>query len=166
MTKPLKIGDSVLLNDAEQRLAKYLANARYMKNRQTSTKDMKVGPQTCQDTDLEGIAAEIAFCKIANVYPDLQLEERPSYDAIFSDGMTVDVKATKYKSGRLLAVTGKINKSEGLDAYSLMVGQFPGPYEFRGFMKREDLLQPGRITDLGHGPTYAARQEDLTEEVI
>lgn len=163
MNKPLKIGNKIVLNEAEQRLAKYLAKARYMKNRQTGTKDLKVGPQDCEQTDLEGIAAEIAFCKMTNVYPDLQLEDRPPHDAVLADGTTVDVKATRYRSGRLLAVPGKLDKSDGLHSYSLVVGEFPGPYEFRGFMKREDLLRPERLTDLGHGPTYAAQQDDLKE---
>jgi hypothetical protein len=163
VNEALKIGKSVVLNEAEQRLAKYLAKARYVKNRQSNTNDGKVGPQTCGETDLEGIAAEIAFCKMHNIYPDLQLEGRPPHDAILADGTTVDVKATKYRSGQLLAVPGKLNKSEGLDSYSLVVGEFPGPYEFRGFMKREDLLQLERLTDLGYGPTYAAQQKELKD---
>jgi len=163
VSNPIRIGTKVVLNNAEQRLAQYLAKARYAKNRQTNTKDMKVGPQDCETTDLEGIAAEIAFCKMCNVYPDLQLENRPMYDAVLPDGTTVDVKATRYRSGRLLAVPGKLDKCEGLESYSLVVGEFPGPYEFRGFLKREDLLRPERLTDLGHGPTYAATQEELRE---
>ena len=163
MIQTVKIGTKIVLNNAEQRLAKYLAQARYAKNRQVNTKDMKVGPQDCETTDLEGIAAEIAFCKMYNVYPDLQLEDRPMYDAVLHDGTTVDVKATKYRSGRLLAVPGKLDKCEKLQSYSLIVGEFPGPYEFRGFLSREDLLRPERLTDLGHGPTDAAPQDELKE---
>ena len=158
-----KIGSQTTLNEAEQRLAKYLATARYAKNRETSTKDLKIGPQDCDITDLEGVAAEIAFCKMFNIYPDLQMENRPNHDAMLPGGTTVDVKATRYRSGKLLAVLGKIDKINGLDMYSLIVGEFPGPYEFRGFMNSEDLLRPERLTDLGHGPTYAAQQKDLKE---
>lgn len=161
----LKIGTRIQLNEAEQRLAKFLAKARYEKNRSTNTKDGKIGPQDCSVTDLEGIAAEIAFCKMVNVYPDMQLEERPTFDATLPCGMTVDVKATKYKNGRLLAVTGKAGKSSGLDVYSLIVGEFPGPYEFKGFMKSEELLRQERLTDLGHGPTFAADQKELVEQL-
>lgn len=161
----LKIGTKVQLNEAEQRLAKFLAKARYEKNRSTNTKDGKIGPQDCSVTDLEGIAAEIAFCKMTNVFPDMQLEERPAFDATLHCGTTVDVKATKYKNGRLLAVPGKVDKCAGLDVYSLIVGEFPGPYEFKGFMKSEDLLRQERLTDLGHGPTYAADQKELVEQL-
>lgn len=160
----LKIGTRVQLNEAEQRLAKFLAKARYEKNRSTNTKDGKIGPQDCSVTDLEGIAAEIAFCKMVNVYPDMQLDERPAFDATLPCGMTVDVKATKYKNGRLLAVPGKVGKVLGLDSYSLVVGEFPGPYEFRGFMRSEKLLRQERLIDLGHGPTFAAEQKELVEQ--
>jgi hypothetical protein len=160
----LKIGTKIVLNEAEQRLAKFLAKSRYMKNRQSNTKDGKVGPQDCETTDLEGIAAEIAFCKMVNVYPDLQLDERPEHDATLPCGTTVDVKATKYKNGKLLAVPGKVDKSDGLDTYSLVVGEFPGPYEFKGFCKREELLRQERLTNLGYGPTYAAEQKELSEQ--
>lgn len=160
----LKIGTKTTLNEAEQRLAKFLAKSRYMQNRKSNTKDGKVGPQDCETTDLEGIAAEIAFCKMTNVYPDLQLDERPDFDATLPCGTTVDVKTTRYRSGRLLAVPGKANKSDDLDAYSLIVGEFPGPYEFRGFMRSDDLLRQERLTNLGHGPTYAADQKELVEQ--
>ena len=69
---------------------------------------------------------------------------------------TVDVKATRYKNGRLLAVLWKEKK----DVYGLMTGTFP-TYEFRGLADGDDLLSADNIVDLGHGPTYALAQEAL-----
>ena len=41
-----------------------------------------------------------------------------------------------------------------------MVGRIPR-YRFKGFMPQRDLLKQNRLTDLGHGPTYAAAQSEL-----
>lgn len=143
----------------EQRLARTLAELRHRRARSTGITNRRIGPQGDRETDLEGIAAELAFCAIANVYPDLQLVTRPDWDARLPDGTRVDVKATKYRDGRLLATRGK--PAHPADCYVLMVGSFPGPYECRGFMRAADLLQPWRLLDLGHGAGYAAEQWEL-----
>jgi hypothetical protein len=49
-----------------------------------------------------------------------------------------------------------------VDLFALMVGEFP-IYEFKGFMKRDELLQEKRLGSLGHGPTYIAKQDELVE---
>ena len=113
----------ITLSDPEQLLATYVARKRYEYNRNTGTKNNKLGPQTDEFTDKEGIAAEIAFCKMMNLYPDLSTENRPPHDAILKDGTTVDVKATKYRNGHLLATDSKGNSRS--DIYVLMVGEFP-----------------------------------------
>jgi hypothetical protein len=115
----------VILNEAEQRLAQYLAKRRHDAARMDGIPDMKMGPQSAYDTDLEGIAAEIAFCRIMNVYPDTDIVvgTRPISDAYTTSMGSVDVKATKYRNGRLLATTKKYAKHP--DSYALMVGEFP-----------------------------------------
>jgi len=157
----MKIGSTHELCAAERAVARYLAGERYKIARSLGIKDGKMGPQSTDATDLEGIAGEIAFCKIFNLYPDLQIGERLNYDAILSSGVTVDVKTTKYETGRLLAVLGK--ETHAPDAYALMTGVFPGSYTFRGFMWSKDLLINERIGDLGHGYGYMANQSMLVE---
>jgi hypothetical protein len=159
----VKIGELAYLTEPEQRLAKFLAQARYNNARSRGLKDQKIGPQSTAETDLEGIAAEIAFCKLFNVYPDLQLDERSPYDALVN-GVRVDVKTTHYVTGKLLAAPWKKTKALPIDAFVLMVGKFPGPYEFKGFMQAKTLLDTSRIVDLGWGRGYAARQDELSEE--
>ena len=63
-------------------------------------------------TDLEGIGAELIYCKVNNLYPDLETDiyPLPEEDAITKQGLRVDVKSTKYPNGHLLAVLGKNNK--------------------------------------------------------
>jgi len=145
------------LNEAEQKLARYLAKRRYEANRESGTPNKKVGPQSDEDTDLNGIGAEIAFCKMLNVYPDTDLNTRPIADALTKDGISCDVKCTKYQNGHLLAVDWKKDMSP--DAYVLMVGEFPS-YRCAGWIAANDLFALPQ-KDMGYGPTYAAPQSEL-----
>jgi hypothetical protein len=159
------IGTTVTLDETEQIVCQMLAEARHNNNRTCGVRNAKVGSQSDAFTDLEGVAAEFAFCKLFNVYPDFSINPRSSAegeddgDAVLKDGRTVDVKSTKYKSGRLLAVPWK---EPTVDLFALMVGTFPS-YTFKGFMRRDELLTPQRLGNLGRGPTYIAEQDELYE---
>lgn len=154
----------IKLNEAERRLAIYVAKKRYSNNRAKGRHDGKIGPQSNWETDLEGIAAEIAFCKHMNVYPDLEVDsdgELPDWDCAHPIMGRVDVKGTKYGHGRLLAVKSKSNHPA--DSYALMIGAFPS-YKYVGWAKAADLFKDQNITNLGHGEGYAMTQENLTRE--
>ena len=151
----------IILNDSEQKLAIYVARKRYESSRKSGIVNAKKGPQSNEQTDLEGIGAEIAFCKMFNVYPDLG-EGCPYADAWTLELGSVDVKATKWRKGRILAQPSKINL-EKVDNYVLMVGQFPS-YRYVGSASSEELLHPQSITDMGHGPVYALNQSQLKQK--
>jgi len=148
----------VTLNKLELKLAKYIGSHRYHNARDKGIEDRKMGDQSCEETDVEGAAAEIVFCKAYNLYPDLQFEVLLPHDAILHCGATVDVKHTKYDSGRLLATTKKIEHP--CDIYVLVTGLKPA-YEIRGGMPRELLFRAENIGDLGHGPGYMVEQDIL-----
>jgi hypothetical protein len=125
----------ITLNPAEQAFCRYLAARRYASNRSAGVRDGKIGPQGAAQTDLDGIAAEIAVARLLNLYPDTSISPRHGGAELVSRlGHTLDVKATRYAGGRLLAVAGK---SAG------------------------ELLVPDNLVDLGHGLTYALPQERL-----
>jgi len=148
----------VVLSEAEQRLAKFLATRRYQNARSKGLHNAKMGDQSNELTDLEGIASEIAFCKLMNIYPDLDLDHTNSADCFLRDGRAVDVKSTVYNSGRLLSVRWK--DASKVDIFVLMVGEFPR-YRCAGFMSSAELIQPNRLVNLGHGEGYAATQNEL-----
>jgi hypothetical protein len=72
-------------------------------------------------------------------------------------GTTVDVKTTKYKTGKL--IERKSTKSKA-DVYVLVTGEFP-VYELVGWVYSVDLFKAENLTDLGHGETYAISQNKL-----
>ena len=150
---------SVTLNACEQKMAEYVAKSRYENARSRGIVDQKMGDQGNWETDLEGIGGEIAFCKLHNVYPDLETfnTDLPDHDCLVN-GFKVDVKTTHYPEGKLLATLAKAGAI--VDVYVLMVGEFP-TYEYKGLAKKSDLIRDENIYDLGHGPGYVLNQIQL-----
>lgn len=148
----------ITLTESEQRICHWLAKMRHARNRATGTRDARIGPQSPEQTDLEGIGAEFAAAKMLNVYPDLDIDHRPGFDVLTHHGDRVDVKATRYKNGKLVVARWKA--SGEVDCYLLVIGTFP-TYRIAGFVSSDEALAPHRRTNLGHGPTYAVPQSDL-----
>jgi len=150
----------ITLNTAEQRLAKFVGRERDLNGRRNGYTNRRIGPQSDEQTDLEGIAAEIAFARYVNVYPDIDIDckEYPPHDAVLHDGTLVDVKTTKYPNGRLIVAPWK--NADAVDAYVLVVGTFP-TYRIAGAMESHELIRPQRMKDLGHGKVFVATQDEL-----
>ena len=151
------------LNSVEQALAEGIAKRRYNKCRKDGIKNCKIGDQSNHFTDLEGFAAELAFCKLHNIYPDLLIQPRSSIDdngdcLLHIEHGRVDVKTTKYQNGRLLAPLWKSKNSA--DIYALMVGEFP-KYKFVGFIKSSDFLIDSNIGEIKGRRTYMISQDKL-----
>jgi len=161
----VKIGQTVSLTYAERKLAYFVAKHRNGNNRHFNVVNLKVSVESSASVDLEGMCGEIAFCKLFNVYPDLDTDRpppHPLYDCVLSDGSRIDVKTTKYETGKLLVDARKnSSKTAGVDFYALMIGSFPGPYSFRGFIAKEDMIKPGRIGLLCGNKSYIAEQHEL-----
>lgn len=147
----------VTLNEAEQALARAIAEARMTSAAAAGSKDMTQGKLPPEVMDLEGAGAEVAFCKIANVWPDTEPGAK-AVDAWTRIGIAVDVKSTWREDGRLLA--GRWKKSGEVAAYVLMIGKFP-TFKCVGFMPAEKLISNERLRNLGNGPTYTADQNEL-----
>lgn len=152
-----QIHTEVTLTDSERQIAEFVAQRRFDGARDKNIHNNRKGPQSNYETDLEGMASELAAAKALNVWPDLT-EEIQVHDLTYN-GVTIDVKATKYLTGRLIAGLQKKNKS--CDYYMLLVGECP-TYDIKGFAKREDLLSEDTITDLGWGKLHALTQDKLT----
>jgi hypothetical protein len=154
---------TITLNDAEQKLAHYLAKRRHAEARSRGITDRQIGPQSSSETDLQGIGAEIAFCRIFNVYPDTEVGHTPLADCTLPCGSTVDVKATKHQNGHLLVAKWKA--PDAVTAYALMVGTFPN-YRIAGMAPSESIFRPDRLKNFGHGEGYAVGQWGLLNDKV
>jgi hypothetical protein len=152
---------TVTLDATEVVVAQMLAAMRYNVSRMAGVTNARMGPQGDYQTDLEGMAAEIAFCKAFNYYPDLTAGSRKGgWDVKGRAGETIDIKVTKYHAGKLLATLKKT--LEDSQYYVLMVGECP-TYRLVGYATAEELLRPENITNLGHGEGYALAQGQLKQ---
>ena len=149
----------ISLSENEQRLAIHIGQKRYANARLKNIKDTKIGDQSNEETDLEGFAGELAFCKVMNIYPDLETGNNlPPYDCIDYYGVTYDVKTTKHTNGHLMATLKK--KKNPPDKYVLLIGIFPR-YDIIGEIGSEEFLQEVNIGNLGQGPCYLLTQAEL-----
>jgi hypothetical protein len=60
--------NKIKLTESEVRICQWLAKQRHSSNRSGGVVDGKIGPQSCEETDLEGICGEFAFCKALNLF--------------------------------------------------------------------------------------------------
>jgi hypothetical protein len=158
------LNTTVELNAQGQALCRSLAKKRYASNHSAGVSDATRGGQSDAHTDLEGVAAEKCFFKLLNLYPDLSIAPRSDDDGDckLKDGRDVDVKSTRYKSGRLICVPWKKGNAP---LFALTVGTFPRN-TFKGFMPADDPLRAERLGSLGHAPTYIADQAEPVPFVL
>ncbi len=154
------IDHSVSLNDLEIELAKELAYRRYHECETKNVVNRKMASRkTNKEVSESGTLSEIAFCKMMNCYPDLSYHPRKGSADCYIDGVAIDIKTTKMNEGQLL-VTPKKKYDGGIDVYVLMTG-LDRKFTYKGWMKSEEVYQDHNMTDLGYGPTYAIKQQEL-----
>ena len=151
---------TVELTPSECAVAQMLASMRTMVSRAAGITNLKQGGQSQHITELEGMAAELAFAKHFNICPDMSIKPVGGGSDGILKGKTIDVKVTSYPDGRLLAHPNK--KKDPSDVFVLLVGKMP-KYRIAGYALAEDLIHPNNLTDLGHGPVYAMNQSSLKQ---
>lgn len=130
-----------------------------------------------------GIAGELAFGKLFNVFPTSQIsvaarKVKDDDGDFILDGLTVDVKTTEYPSGKLTLAPWKNNDTffDRVQVMTLMTGDIRdaesrrdaslprGQYVWHGFMSSRDLATGQRFKFLPgrDKQEYIARQDELT----
>ena len=149
------------LNEIEQNIAVHLAKKRISSSSERGQKNQrKSATMGAFETELEGMAAEIAFCKLHNIYIDTDLTPK-DVDCVLHDGTSVDVKSTKHKNGKLICP--HYRKKGAVDLYALLVGKFPS-YELVGYATSDELMRPENLGHLGNpdkGQVYILTQDKL-----
>jgi hypothetical protein len=165
MGKPTIGGTGLMkytLNETEQRLAHYVTKQRIAYNQKTNAKPTVYTPEGLYENNLNSYGAEIAFCKLHNVFPDTDYTVRHVEDATVN-GRTVDVKSTRNPSGNMNVK--QLDKAERPEVYALVTGNFPH-YEYVGYMDTEELITDERLTELRYNPAWVARQDELIQETL
>ena len=162
---------SYKLGKNEQKVCESIARMRYENAREKGFGKSDILEVTSyKSIDVDGVGSEMAAAKILNVYYDIetdfQASELPTHDLICK-GKTVDVKTTKYRTGRLIIMPHKNNSQ--CDLYLLVVGSFP-EYSVVGYATYDEIVQEENWGDpFGRNkPAYFLDQHKLTpvEELI
>lgn len=149
---------TVELTDAEVMVAKMLGGLRSIVGRTAGVTDRKVADMSGLAIDEDGMIAEYAFCKHFNIFPDIVPGPRSgSYDCIYN-GKRVDVKSTRYQSGRLLAT---LKDNPDVDVYVLAIVE-DNKVSFPGYATKSRLCSDENKVDLGRGVGYALEQSKLS----
>ena len=149
----------VELSDSEYALCHQIAVMRNAISRAAGIKDKVVWKQESKlKIELLGIMAEVAFCKWANLYPDLDIKPQSGTTDVVYQGWKCDIKATERTDGQLLVSQWK--KKESSDVYIL--GIIDGlSVDFVGYTLADTIMQDSKLKDLGYGPTYCMEQSEL-----
>jgi hypothetical protein len=159
----------IQLTESELTLADRIARERHNSNRDAGVTDQKIGPQSDYKTDQNGIIGELAVAKRLNVYPDFAIEPSSGGIDLEYEGTTIDVKATEYTGGKLLAPIWKQHKDYA-DVFALVTIDWPNrdvdgtaPHvEIVGAVRADVLFQDENVINLGHGPTFGMEQSELS----
>lgn len=158
----------VVLDEYEQKLSVSMGRARYNAARAANVKDKKIGDQSNEETDTDGFAAELAFAKLMNLYPDLTIgARRGGVDILLPSGKKVDVKQTKYPNGKLLAAPHCTGEN---DYYVLMTGSLNegAKFTYRGYATKAELINESstvQLTKDGPLTKYGLEQSKLHPEL-
>lgn len=153
----------IVLNAEQMNLAKEVGAARYANSRANSVHDGKVSERTAEFIDYNGAAGEIAMLSMllnaGVINADTFLEGRAMLldtalksaangkdtgDLILNDGSVVDVKATHYENGCLLAKGIKLNNA--IAAFAVVVGDVeavfsPNTFRFAGYKTAQWMVE-------------------------
>jgi len=140
----------MILSKEEQAICKYIGILRHRNKVQHNVREQKVdNTRTGEQISIDGFGAEMAFAKMANLYPNFDIMiGGDDGDLLAMNGKKIDVKSSKHNPTWL---TCKKTKEKG-DAfyYVMLTGLFP-EYEFAGWATEDELLQEEKLKDWGYG---------------
>lgn len=155
----------ITLTHDEQCLAEKVGLARYQHYKRKGYvtlygRSKERGPEA---NYVDGIAAEIAFCRAYGVEPMLAADEGRHYDAILvGDGgieYTVDVKSRDTEYGPM-HIKRKDHPSKIPDLFAFVVGTMP-TFRIVGFIDAKAALIEGYMDYTAEHPCYKIPQRDL-----
>jgi hypothetical protein len=151
----------VNMTPPESAMALTLAVMRQTNSRASGVVNKQMSKQNPIEIERDGVLSEMAFGKQFNLYPDFSVHPRKGgADLITHQGLRVDIKATRYRSGRLLI---HIDKTvEDVDIYVLAIIDGDN-VDFVGYIKSADAIKQEYVKDLGHGVGYVIEQTSLTK---
>ena len=115
------------------------------------------------DVHIDGMGAELAACRVLNLYPDLttvkESQKKPIHDARWGFD-TLDIKHTTHTNGGIAVVKSKVKEGKRCRCYVLVTGTMPD-YCVVGWAYGDDVFQEKNIQQNWKVPGYLLKQEKL-----
>ncbi len=163
------IGQVTSLTKCECETATYIAKRRVAFDRKDPNWEITpYGPEDLRDWP-DNYGAEIAYCKMFNLFPDLGWEERLVYDCISARSNTIDVKNTAQRYNMYFIKAKKWDTIP--DFFAFMISKLPS-YEFRGFIEGKEAITKERYIGIDSPmykqlhlkhPVYVVYETDLAD---
>ena len=147
----------VSLTQEDLLIINFVGRSRSLIARAASVIDEKQGDQDGVDSDVMGFAAEYAFAKHQNLFPDFGLSPRSGTADGVMGKFKYDVKSTHLPNGRLLCT---LKENASVDIYILAIVASRS-VNFPGWAYSSELRKNENIKDLGHGNGYVMDQSKL-----
>lgn len=149
---------NVKLESGEAEVAQIIGKARTRVNREKGIFNRLRTHDDPIQTEIDGLGAEMAYCKAFNLWPDLTVSVRSGGADAYHNGKSIDVKHTAHINGMLLVTPDKSGK--GTDVYALVTGRLPN-YCVIGYATSDEIFNETNKVDLGYGEAYGIPQEKL-----
>ena len=147
------------LDSGEVLMATMLGLLRNTVARLAGVRDDRRGNVDPQTMDMDGMGAEVAFCKYMNLYPDFSLSPQSlTFDCLTPQGSKVDVKQTHYSDGRLLVLPEK-QRAETTH-YVLVTGRIP-KFKIVGYAEKDEVFKDENLKELKGKRVYMIDQDNL-----
>lgn len=148
----------VEMSDTEFMLAGQIGMMRFTMNRAAGVENKTYAKSQQMRIETIGVMAEMAFCKWANLYCNLDLKPQSGTTDVIYQGWKCDIKATDREDGQLIVPHWK--KKGASDLYVLGITKDQS-VNFVGFATEDDIINPNTVRNLGYGPTYCMKQSEL-----
>jgi len=130
------------LNSVEQALAKFIASQWDGYDKEKGFHKENISKKNSFENSTAAFGAELAFCRMMNVYPGLDLGVWRYWDCVLHNKLKVNVKQTD-KENFGLVVQLKLY-SHYPDVYACMQGEFP-VFEYKGWCWDWEMRIQSRI---------------------
>jgi len=147
---------TINLTESEVHFLRTIASTRSYFNRKNNVVDQKFASEKSGfEIDFDGCLSEYAFCKWHNI--TFSLAYSPGQPDCVYKNLTIDIKSTRLKNGRLMV---KLNAIP-VDMYVLAIVQNDYTIFFPGYIRSEDIKKQENIRNLGTGDSYVLDQDQL-----
>ena len=147
----------IILSRWEKEIAWNTAKRRTKNNRDRGIPDENISGRDTVTQDYYSFCGELAFCKLLNIYPDLEVLDRNKHDARHN-GHCYDIKTILDPGHNLVVRRNKKHKPS--ERYALMLRETEEAYRFIGWATADEVFNRELFEHMAQ-PAYLVQKDEL-----